>query len=55
MGKKRSFVLGLETLMREYRVTHKRLECIRGFIIYMARAFKCMTSYLKVLNLTIDG
>ena len=36
-------VLELETLMREDRVTHKRLECIRGFLIFVARTFKWMT------------
>ena len=41
--------------MREYRVTHKRLECIRGFLIYVARDFKWMTPYLKDLHLTIYG
>ena len=41
--------------MREYRVLHKRLECIRGFLIYVARTFKWMTPYLKGLHLTIDG
>ena len=41
--------------MREDRVTHKRLECIRGFLIYVARTFKWMTPYLKGLHLTIDG
>ena len=55
MGKTRILVLELETLMREDRVTHKRLECIRGFLIYVARTFNWMTPYLKVLHLTIDG
>ena len=54
-GKTRSLVLELETLTREERVPHKRLECIRGFLIYVARDFKWMTSYLKGLHLTIDG
>ena len=55
MGKTRSLVLELETLMREDRVTHKILECIRGFLIYVARDFRWMTPYLKGLHLTIDG
>ena len=41
--------------MRDDRVPHKRLECIIGFLIYVVRNFKCMTPYLKVLYLTIDG
>ena len=38
--KTRSLVLELETLMREDRVPHKILECIRGFLIYVVRNFK---------------
>ena len=41
--------------MREDRVPHKRLECIRGFLIYVARTLKGMTPYLKGLHRTIDG
>ena len=55
MGKTRILVLELETLMREDRVPHKRLEYIRGFLIYMARNFKWMTPYLKGPHLNIDG
>ena len=40
--------------MREERVYHKILECIRGFLIYVARTFKWMTPYLKGLHMTID-
>ena len=54
MGKTRSLVLELETLMREDRVPHKILECIRGLLIYVARDFRWMTPYLKGLHLTID-
>ena len=38
--KTRSLVLEPETLKREDRVTHKILECIRRFLIYVARTFK---------------
>ena len=55
MGKTRILVLELETLMREERLTHKRLECIRGVLIYVDRNLKLMTPYLKGLNLTIYG
>ena len=41
--------------MREDRVTNKRLECIRGFLIFVASTFKWMMTYLKGLHLTIDG
>ena len=41
--------------MREYRVTHKILECIICFLIYVAMTFKWITPYLKGLHLTIDG
>ena len=42
-------------MKREERVPHKRLEYIRGFIIYVDRDFKWMSPYLKGLHLTIDG
>ena len=55
MGKKtRSLVLELDNLMRDYRVPHKRLECIRGFLIYVARTYKWIMPYLKGLHLKID-
>ena len=41
--------------MREDTFYHKRLECIRGFLIYLKRNFKWMTTYIKGLNLNIDG
>ena len=41
--------------MREDRVPHKILYFIRGFLIYVARTFKWITSYLKFLHMTIDG
>ena len=53
--KTRILALEMETLMREERVPHKRLEYIRGFLIYVAGTFKWMTPYLKVLHLTIYG
>ena len=40
--------------MRENRVPHKRFECIRGLLIYMASNFKWMMPYLKGLHPTID-
>ena len=51
----RSFVLELQTLMRYDRLYHKRLECIRGLLMYVASSFKLMTPYLKGLHLTIYG
>ena len=53
--KTRSIVLELETLMREDRVHHNILECIRVFLTYVARNFKWMKPHLKGLHLTIDG
>ena len=41
--------------MREDRVHHNRLECIRVFLTYVARNFKWMKPHLKGLHLTIDG
>ena len=52
--KTRSILLELETLMREDRVTHKVLDCIRGFLIYVAKTYKWMMNYLKGLHITID-
>ena len=53
--KTRTLVIELETFMREYRVPHKRLECITSFLIYVARTFKFMAPYPKVLHLNIYG
>ena len=53
--KTRSLVQEMEILMREDRVPHKWLECIRGLLLYVARNFKWMAPYLKVMHLTIDG
>ena len=55
MGKMRNLVLELETLMWEYRVPHKRLEFIRGLLVYVARNYKEFMHYLKGLHLTIDS
>ena len=55
MGKMRILVLELETLTRENVVPHKRLECLRGILIYVIRTYKWMMPYLKVLHLKIDG
>ena len=41
--------------MREDRVPHKRLECMRYFLIYVARTHKWMMPYLKGFHMTIDG
>ena len=41
--------------MREDRVPQKRLECIIGFLIYVARTFKWMKPDPKGLHLTIYG
>ena len=37
------------------KVDRKRLEQIRGFIIYVSRTYPWMPPYLKGLHLTIDG
>jgi len=34
---------------------HKQLERDRGFLVYIARMFMLMRSYLKVIHLTLDG
>ena len=36
-------------------MTHKRLEFIRGLLIYMARTYEWMMPYLKGLHMKIDG
>ena len=53
--KRRILFLELETLMRENRVLHKRLECKRCFLIYVTSTFNWIKPYLVGLNLTIDG
>jgi hypothetical protein len=37
------------------RLSRKRLEQIRGFLIYDTRTYPCMVPYLIGLHLTIDG
>jgi hypothetical protein len=37
------------------RLSRKRLEQIRGFLIYVTRTYPCMVPYLIGLHLTIDG
>ena len=54
-GKMRSVVIDLDMLIREDKVPHKRLECIRGFLIYVTSTYKWMILYLKGLHLKIDG
>ena len=55
LGKTRSLVPDMDTLMRGYIVPHKRLECIRVFLIYVASTYKWMMPYLKGIYLNIDG
>ena len=54
----------IQSLVRELRemftqdskkMNRKRLEQIRGFLVYVARTFKFMNPYIKGLHLTIDG
>ena len=55
MGKMRNLVLEMETLMWEYRFPQKRLELIRGLLVYVASNYKGVMHYLKGLHLTIDS
>ena len=55
MSKTSSLVLELETLVWEDRVPHKRLELIKGLLVYVARNYKGVMHYLKGLHLTIDS
>ena len=42
----RSLVLDLEALMSEDKVPHKRLKCINGFLVYVARTYTWIMQYL---------
>ena len=42
-------------LIRKDKVPDKILECIIGFLIYVARTYKLMMLYLKGLYMPIDG
>jgi hypothetical protein len=37
------------------RITHKPLESIRGFLIYVARTYSTLVPYLKGIHLTLDS
>ena len=45
--KTRGLVEELRDMVDDGSMPHKRLECIRGFLIYVARTYKWMTPYLK--------
>ena len=46
----------LEEMMKHPEVLpHKRLEQIRGFLIYVSRTYRWMPPYLKGIHLTLDG
>ena len=53
--KMKELILEMMTLLEENQLSRKRLERIRGFLIYVSRTFRWMTPYLKGLHLTIDG
>ena len=36
-------------------IDYKKLESIRGFLLYLARTYTHMKPYMKGLHLTIDG
>ena len=54
-AKLQSMVRELLQLLLAGPMPHKRLEKIRGFLIYMARTYRWMTPYLKSLHLVIDS
>jgi len=61
--KTRTLIIELQTMLDQgitpkhttSWVPRKRLECIRGYLIYVARTYRWMTPYLKGVHLTIDG
>ncbi|KAL7468881.1 hypothetical protein ACHAXS_009127 [Conticribra weissflogii] len=54
--KTRQGVREVESMLRKPEaMPRKRLEQIRGFLIYVSRTFRWMTPYLKGIHLTIDG
>ena len=54
-AKSQSMVRELLQLLLAGPMPHKRLEKIRGFLIYVARTYRWMTPYLKSLHLVIDS
>jgi hypothetical protein len=56
--KTKSMVAELKAMLsarEDGKLPHKRLEQIRGFLIYVSRTYDWMPPYLKGLHLTIDG
>lgn len=56
--KMKAMVEELESMLKsraDGKVSHKRLEQIRGFAIYVSRTYDWMPPYLKGLHLTIDS
>jgi hypothetical protein len=39
----------------EGHIPHKKLESIRGFLVYIARTYPTMVPYLKGIHLTLDS
>ena len=55
--KTQSLIKELDEMLREdpKNIPHKRLEQIRGFLIYVARTYKWVSPYLKGIHQTLDG
>ena len=47
--------IGDEALAGYTKINHKRLESVRGFLVYVAGTFKAMVPYLKGIHLTLDS
>ena len=53
--KTQNLIAELWDMMAAQRIPHKRLEQIRGFLVYVTRTYRWMTPYLKGLHLTLDA
>lgn len=50
-----SLISELSDMSTASKIPHKRLEQIRGFLVYITRTYRWMTPYLKGLHLTLDA
>ena len=48
-------LLSKENVKEGVLIDYKKLESIRGFLLYVARSYIHMTPYMKGFHLTLDG
>jgi hypothetical protein len=51
----RDHLIGRPVSSKGFKIPHKPLESIRGFLVYVTRTYPEMTPYLKGIHLTLDS